>query len=380
MGLFKIKDGEAINQKRIKYAIVKDGKESHAEETLESLLFTNPKIFPVDEITGGEAGDWIPLARQISLKNHHGTLDIIATDDVGNIYIVECKLKYNTDMKTIRSQLTNYVSGFWSESNKDFDKFWEWFCNVIQKTHNKKLEEILKEHRQDPDEIDKIINSIKKNFNDDKIFLIYAVDHIAENLREAVDWHNKAVNPQHNYPSFVLEAIKYSIDDTESEVIVTQNFPSDLSEIYRKTNSSRKKNETKDWEKLLDETELDNDHRNKIKEFAEKLIIMLDKDGGEFGYGDSVKIPQLMPKFKLYSKRAPITVGGDGILAIQSYMFGRFYADEYQGFKNKISEIDEIKNAFENSKSTYSIKINSKIWVPHREKILSILQEMFVDN
>ena len=51
-----------------------------------------------------------------------------------------------------------------------------------------------------------------------------------------------------------------------------------------------------------------------------------------------------------------------------------------KNFKNKISEIDEIKNAFENSKYPSIIKVNSKIWVPHREKILSILQESFVDN
>ena len=197
MGVFKIEDRGVIPQTRIKYANVKDGKESHDEEKLEFLLFTNPKIFPVDEFTDGEAGDWIPLARQISLKNHHGILDILATDDVGNIYIVECKLKYNKgEMKTIRSQLINYVSAFWNESNNDCEKFWEWFCNVIQKTRNKKLEEILTEHNQDPDEIDKIIKSMKKNFQDDKIFLIYAVDHIAENLRITVDWHNKAANPQ----------------------------------------------------------------------------------------------------------------------------------------------------------------------------------------
>ena len=136
----------------------------------------------------------------------------------------------------------------------------------------------------------------------------------------------------------MLEIIKYSIDDVESELIVTQNFPSDLSEIYRKTNSSRPINKSKDWEKLLYKTELDNDHRNKIKEFAEKLIIMIDEDGGEFGYGGSITTPQLMPKFRLYSKRSPIHVGGDGTLAFQDIMFGEFHQDEYQ---DKYQEFQE---------------------------------------
>ena len=40
-----------------------------------------------------------------------GRLDIFATDGVGNIYIVECKLNSNNEMKTIRSQINNYAAG-----------------------------------------------------------------------------------------------------------------------------------------------------------------------------------------------------------------------------------------------------------------------------
>jgi len=119
MGVF-IKNNEKFEPKKeIQF------KGNKKEEELEKLIIVNPNIFPVNQIA--EASTWIPLGNQIGISNH-GKLDILATDDVGNIYVVECKIKGNQDMKTIRGQITDYVAGLWREKDS-----WENFLNKIKK-------------------------------------------------------------------------------------------------------------------------------------------------------------------------------------------------------------------------------------------------------
>ena len=105
-----------------------DKKEIDGEKKLQELIFKTPKLFPVWECTETARAQWIPLAEEITLRQlGMGRLDILATDDEGNIFILECKLEDNHDMKTIRSQLNNYTSGFYNDNKTNgIDSFWEW--------------------------------------------------------------------------------------------------------------------------------------------------------------------------------------------------------------------------------------------------------------
>ena len=119
LGIFSIDDEKVEEKYFLKYMVKNQdtGKEEHKESLLQNLIFDNPDLFPVDEISGADTKKWIPLAQEIKLREQQGILDILATDGVGNIYIVECKLYYNKDMKTIRSQMSNYASAFYSDVN-----------------------------------------------------------------------------------------------------------------------------------------------------------------------------------------------------------------------------------------------------------------------
>ena len=255
------KTNTKVEQKTSKpYKTFVDGKEKNDESILEDLIFENPKLFPVGDIAN--SGGWIPLVTQLDIKNH-GILDILATDNEGHIYIVECKLSYNThDMKIIRGQITDYVSGLWAMNDSEynmreekFEKFWEWFCKEIEKGRKdgKKLENILEEF--EVDSIDDTIELMKRNFKEDEIICVFAVDAITEGLRESVKWHNNSVNDKkNNYPMFILEVKRYENDG--EELIVTQTFPADLHELKTKINSGGKssprvKNDKDSWLKSL---------------------------------------------------------------------------------------------------------------------------------
>ena len=212
---------------------IADGKKTTREQILEDLLFDYPELIPH---AFADSDTCIPLVRQLTIPNH-GTLDILATDNNGNIFILECKIvnKQVTDEKektnktyyqpqntgVIRGQITDYVAGLWAQytTNNVFDKpkfeiFWDWVCLEIKKQRGKTIEEILPE--QDVDDVGDIISEIKKNFEENYIICIFAVDGIPENLRNNVDWHNSIVNKEKNTCIFyfisknLLSLLKFS--------------------------------------------------------------------------------------------------------------------------------------------------------------------------
>ena len=64
------------------------------EKNLEDLIVDHPEIIPISDISDNDK--FIPITRQMHVSNH-GDLDILGVDDIGNIYILECKLQDNSD-------------------------------------------------------------------------------------------------------------------------------------------------------------------------------------------------------------------------------------------------------------------------------------------
>lgn len=341
------------------------------EQELEDLLFLNPELFPVIHIA--DSTRWIPLARQVGISNH-GTLDILATDSTGNLYIVECKIKGNGDMKTIRGQITDYTSGLWAERNS-----WEYFEGLVKNTsiENKSVKEMLIE--KGVADIPDVLDDIKRNFEDGKYFLVYAVDRITPGLRDAITWHNQELDTNDKYPCFAM-SIKRYVDENNSEFVVTQNFPYDLNELKKKKEKSgnRRVNEKEDWMRVFDEADLTDEQRINIQEFVTEIEDMITRDGGKIAYGTGTRMPRMLPKFNYTGLRSAIGLKANGNLVFQFKLLGGEYPDEVDQFREKVLEIDDLKNVLEsaNVKSEPSIPI--KKWIDHRKEILSILDDIFV--
>ncbi len=384
MGVFKLQNKTLEPKKSKHYTIEIDDKIKNDETILERLIFENTNLFPVDDIA--KASTWIPLATQVDIDNH-GTLDIIATDDTGTIYIVECKLKYNTgDMKTIRGQITDYASGLWSKhysedsDDSKFDIFWTWFCETIENRSDskQKLEVILENAGAD---VEQTIDMMQNNFKDNKMTLVYVVDRMTRGIRDAVEWHNIVVNPKNNYPTFALEVRKY-FEENDSELIVTQTFPLDLRELQRKigTKSKRVKNDKQSWTGALKRKNLDDE--DKIMEFANKLEELVKKDGGQIDWGSGAISPNMMPKFTNYPERSGLGLLAGGELVLQYHLIQGIaeYEDTGKEWEKRIGEIDDIKKEMDRSKSGGYTSLKLKTWYPHSDNILSILEELFVKN
>tara|TARA_B110001454_G_scaffold198577_1_gene202789 strand:+ start:110 stop:1303 length:1194 start_codon:yes stop_codon:yes gene_type:complete len=369
----------------------KDSKKKNERE-LQEFIFDFPALFPVSEISGNETSIWIPLAQEMELDT--GRLDIFATDGVGNIYIIECKLNSNHEMKTIRSQLDNYAAGISDKiKNLGLNDFWIWFCEEIKKNskNHQTLEKIIEE-KIGKDDVESVLKSMKNNFNENRNILVFAVDKITSNLRVSIDWWNNSVDTSTNYPTFALEVRQYDADKSNNNVDVSvQTYPFNLEKIKMKIESKSGKrkiheNDEKTWTRNFEQNEFDHNQKKEIIKFTEDLIELVKvKDKGVLNFGTGGEGGRMMPRFRRYSDRSPIGLKTNGKLIIQFDLIQGCERGPNAGnkFESELSKIEEINASFKNKSGGGSNKepgLNPETWLPYKDKILSILEEIFMKD
>ena len=108
---------------------------------------------------------------------------------------------------------------------------------------------------------------------------------------------------------------------------------------------------------------------------------MVDDDGGFFYYGTGDK-PILGPRFNSSSKRSAINLGPDGKLKVAFGMLKTDYPILYEELKKRFIELDFIKEYYakpEHQKTDWQGNpFISTIWLPYRDKIVSILEDVLV--
>jgi hypothetical protein len=369
----------------------KDSKKK-GEKELQEFIFNFPTLFPVSEISGNETSIWIPLAQEIELDT--GRLDIFATDGVGNIYIIECKLNSNHEMKTIRSQLDNYAAGISDKiKNLGLDDFWIWFREEIKKNskNQQTLEKIIEE-KIGKDDVESVLKSMKNNLKENRNILVFAVDKITSNLRVSIDWWNNSVDTSTNYPTFALEVRQYDSDKSNNNVDVSvQTYPFNLEKIKMKIESKSGKrkiheNDEKTWTRNFEQNEFNYEQKNEIIEFTKDLIKLVKvEDKGILNFGTGGEGGRMMPRFSRYKDRSPIGLKTNGKLIMQFDLIQGCERGPDAGnkFEREISKIEEINASFKNKSGGGSNKepgLNPETWLPYKDKILSILKEIFMND
>ena len=394
LGIFSIEE-EVDAKIWLPYKTVKDGKKSNDETILQELIFEKPELFPVKQIT--ETTDqWIPLAREVDTTSkgigRHGILDILATDGSGNIYIVECKLRYNTgDMKSIRGQITDYASAFYREAKISNDDGWKWFKDSIDNNTSidGTLEDILDDAKVP---IDETIESMKRSLKENRIILVFAVDVMTAGLWDAIDWHNNAVNTEHNYPCFAIEVRRYREKENNEKIFVeVQTYPYDLTELVQKKSQSRGhfQHNAETFQKQFEKSNLSeqqiqifNHARKELEEIADVFVYNMP--------GSESSTAALMPRFQsIYEgRRSPFTLDSNGILTLQFEMLNDPIDNKGSGkptlqseiFKNSLSKIPEIKKQFEKKpqqgQRITNFRLEPEIWLPVYKEIFKALEEI----
>jgi|APSaa5957512535_1039671.scaffolds.fasta_scaffold23331_1 thiamine phosphate synthase YjbQ (UPF0047 family) len=394
LGIFSIEEEEVDAKIWLPYKTVKDGKKSNDETILQKLIFEKPKLFPVKQITD-TTDQWIPLAREVDTTSkgigRHGILDILATDGSGNIYIVECKLRYNKDMKSIRGQITDYASAIYRHFKISNDNGWKWFKNSIDNNTsiNGTLENILDKAKVP---IDKTIESMKKNLNENRIILVFAVDAMTAGLWDAVDMHNNAINTEHNYPCFAIEVRRYSEKANNMKIFVgVQTYPFDLKELIQKKSHSRGYFQHNDetFQKQFEKSNLTEPQIqifNHAREELEKIADIFEYNRPNSETSDAAILPRFQSIYE--GGRSPLTLDSKGNLTLQFEMLHDYIENKGTGastlqseiFKNSLSQIPEIKKQFDEKPQQgtriTNFRLKPEIWMPVYKDIFKALEEI----
>ncbi|HJW20444.1 MAG TPA: hypothetical protein VJ571_07815, partial [Candidatus Nitrosotalea sp.] len=296
-------------------------------------------------------------------------------DNGGNLYIVECKIKGNQDMKTIRGQITDYAAGLWSEKIS-----WEKFQLLIEESSSPPvtLDKILElKMKEDKDNIQYVKKQIEQNFENGEYFLVFAVDQMNRGLKDVIDWHNDKLDQGNKYPMFSLELKRYPSEGEKPESIVMQNYPYNLGEIkIKKLGEKRNDNTESDWDQIFKKADLKNEEKNKINDFTQKLKKMVEDDKGRIDYGSGM--PVFMPKFFSSDQRSAIKLKADGGMNLQFHLLEGEYRAEADEFKKDLFNIPELRRLIEKSRSKGTVPLKIDEWLPHKDEILQILIKVFV--
>ena len=369
LGVFIKKDKQVVPANEIGFD---EGKETR----LENLIIDNPEIFPVTQISENSSL-WIPVSKQLHVVTGHP--DTLGVDGDGGIYIIENKLDSNNDKKTVRQQVRDYAHAF--RQLKESKEGWKMFLDKIEnanksdskdikerKFYNKDLKKILDD--EDDVESDELMSNIKRNFDNGVYTLVVAIDRISKKLRVSIDGENELDGKI--LRMFALEVKEYEGSASNEKIIVTSTYPYDLEELKRKSITPRFQNNEKTFDEQFNKSKLTLEQKEIFKNFHKKLVEI----ASEITFNEG-NLASILPKFEVLENRSPISLYAKGDLILQFDMIGPF-AKLHSEFMSQINAIPDIVSAINRKKSKKYPRFEPEEWMPHSEKILGILEQIFV--
>ena len=148
--------------------------------------------------------------------------------------------------------------------------------------------------------------------------------------------------------------------------------------------NARLDNNMESWMKQFEERKFDEEQRKKIIEFKENLDELLTReDVAWMDFGTAIKNIRMMPKFGRCNDRSAIGLYTHGKLVLQFELIQGSDAGPEAGkeFEKRINEIDDIRISLETRAGGGFRRepwIKLETWLPHKDKIISILEEVFV--
>ena len=372
------------------------------EEELENLVINNPKIFPIEKISGNV--QWIPISKQMRLlrvgNNDKVRTDTIGVDDQGAIYVIENKLDDNSDESRVSQQVRDYVHILRTMKWEDFLRKIEQANNsdsIKEKKFNfsgKSLKEILnttKDLNGNSWSLEKSVEcfeNIKNTFEDGKFFAIICINKISKPLRISIDGENE-ITDENVMSMFALEVNKFQTDK-EEKIIVTNTYPYNLSELRERKTSREKIRRGKKFDNQLATT---NSLSKSEKDFLKKYVQKLKNKSDDFKYGKG-KTSRLLPIFLINgNEKSPIAIDAQGFLSLQfeslcepeEEKISEDMNVEEKCFSDFIRELKQIEHLdkiiIRSPSGRFTNKnIDLKDWMSFEDKIITILEKVFMKN
>ena len=198
------------------------------EADLQALLHQSTELLPL------RAGEDAPrvFVRESGLPGS-GSTDLVGVDSYGDIYIVECKLASNPEIRRkVLGQVLEYAAFLWGIPYEEFDQF-------FVRRENETLLEIMSKRAGDDWDAELFRSQVSRNLRTGTFHLLIAVDKMNDELSQVIRYLAACAS------SIRLEAVEINIyKQGEIEVLVPKihgrEIPREPVLVTRKTLDLRK--------------------------------------------------------------------------------------------------------------------------------------------
>ncbi len=235
------------------------------ESELQEYLINNPEIVPLDKIE--EHKKLLTLAREFQTDS--GYIDAIATDNDGEIYIIESKLYKNPDKRKVLAQALEYGSALWAQDGAE-----DFLLSLSEACHAQfgvSLQEKVKDFfKFDDDDLGEFTENIKRNFERGAFKFLILMDSLSEPLKRLILY----INQNSAFDIYAVEIKQYK----------TKGLSISIPDLFG-AETSKKKNKEKarawDFESFASE---------RLRDCGDEEIVSVVKKIIDFSEENSIKV------------------------------------------------------------------------------------------
>ena len=307
------------------------------EEKLQKYIYDNPEVLALDDIK--DEIKFLSFVKEFTVPSI-GSIDLLAIDADGDIYIIETKLFKNPDKKLVVAQILNYAAFLKEDYTKDS------FINKIKEKDPEfetKLNDFTDEERE------KFFSNLKENFEKANFVFIVLMDSVPEKIKILL----KFLNDKANLNILACELRHYKFDNYEILVPKIFHYKTvSSSEPQRKWNEDAFIKQAKEY--------LSAEKAIKLEKFINFLKEHCDEIKG--GRGEKASLNFVFKK--LSPTRSLFTLWADGRLTI-NFGWHKKYAEKIKKALEKALPDYKFPNDY--YKKWLTIPFNS--WSKNMEQI-----------
>lgn len=327
-----------------------DKSDFEKEGYLQNYIHENPESIPVYEID--EDKKLFVVAREFSTES--GTIDALAIDKDGDIYVVETKLYKNPDKRTVVAQALDYGASLWRHS--DYGEFINTINNEINKKFQISFEEKIKDFFNiDEERIEMILEAIKRNLQQGNIKFVILMDAIDDRLKDLIVYINQ--NSQFDIYAVQMEYYKHE----DYEIMIPKLFGAEV----KKGIATSSSNQRKKWGKedfLPAARKQLNEMQYKI---IEKIFKFCEQYADNITMGTGTEIASINVNFNKFSdERAIFCLKSNGRLGFSlNWVAKKGVSDQQKNLLKKLKEkLKSIEISIADDYDTYG-----STWLPVEE-------------
>lgn len=246
----------------------------------------------------------IVVAKEFSTKS--GSIDVLALDESGEIYVIETKLYKNPNKRTVVAQALDYGASLWRQYATGSQ-----FLNDLRQSVGRIADSTLEQHvadhlAADEEGVQEVLEAVVENLNEGSFNFVVLMDRMDDRLKDLIAF----VNENSRFSLYGVELDFYQHDDLE--IVIPRMYGA---EVKKEVATSRSRRRSWDEASFFeDASERLTSHQVRA---LRQLYAYFREAADVVDWGTGATTGSFNPKFLTVSEtKSVVTVKSDGQIAL----------------------------------------------------------------